>query len=82
MVTSLPEAEAKATVARFREHDEALIEAQHEIYTDENVLMQSVTEAANELKSLFEADRLKSELDDEVPSDVEPGLDSEEERAN
>lgn len=78
----LSEAEAKATVARFREHDEALLESQHEIYTDEKILAQTVTEAANELRSLFEADRLKSELDAGAPSELEPGLESEEERVN
>jgi voltage-gated potassium channel Kch len=48
--------EAERTIARFREHDERLLAAQHAVKDDEKKLMQTSQEAAAELKSLFEAD--------------------------
>ncbi len=52
--------DAAQTVARFREHDEATLQAQHAIYTDEKKLIQTAKEAASELKTLFEADSEKA----------------------
>ncbi len=52
----IAEAEARRTVAMFREYDEALLLRQHAIYQDETALIQSVRQAAEELKSLFESD--------------------------
>jgi monovalent cation:proton antiporter-2 (CPA2) family protein len=51
-----PEAAARA-VALFQEHDEANLLATHAFYRDEAQLIQSTQEAAEELTSLFEADR-------------------------
>ncbi len=42
---------------RFREHDEALLHAQHQIYDDEAALIQTSQEARRDLKQLFEADQ-------------------------
>ncbi|MFZ0693572.1 MAG: monovalent cation:proton antiporter-2 (CPA2) family protein [Alphaproteobacteria bacterium] len=52
----IPADEANATIVRFKEHDEATLQAQHDIYTDEAQLLQTSKEAAAELQSLFEAD--------------------------
>jgi glutathione-regulated potassium-efflux system ancillary protein KefC/glutathione-regulated potassium-efflux system protein KefB len=49
--------EAATTIARFRDHDLALLKRQHAIYTDEGKLIQTTREASEELLSLFEADR-------------------------
>lgn len=57
----LSPADAKGTVARFRDHDEATLQAQHAIYTDEKQLIQTSREAAQELRALFEADSEKTE---------------------
>lgn len=52
----LSENDAKATIARFQQHDESTLQSQHAIYHDEAKLRQTATEAAEELKRLFEAD--------------------------
>lgn len=52
----LDRAEAKASVEKFREYDEAALIRQHAIHHDEGRLIQSVKEAAEDLQSLFEAD--------------------------
>ncbi|HTT07969.1 MAG TPA: monovalent cation:proton antiporter-2 (CPA2) family protein [Gammaproteobacteria bacterium] len=52
----IPPAEAGRTVTMFREYDEALLLRQHAIYQDEAALIQSVKQAADELKNLFESD--------------------------
>jgi glutathione-regulated potassium-efflux system ancillary protein KefC/glutathione-regulated potassium-efflux system protein KefB len=52
----LSDAEARDTVMRFKEHDEATLLAQHAIYRDEAKLIQTAKEAAEDLKRLFEAD--------------------------
>lgn len=57
----LSEDEARMTVARFRENDEKALLAQHAVYGDEQALIQTTTDAANELRSLFEADREERE---------------------
>jgi len=48
--------EAKGIIARFRDHDENLLQSQHAIYHDEAKLVQTVKDAAEELRSIFEAD--------------------------
>ena len=50
------EAEARKTVATFRERDEQALIAQHAFFDDEAQLVQTSAQAAEELKSLFEAD--------------------------
>ena len=42
---------------RFREHDEALLRAQHQVYDDEVALIQTSQEARRDLEELFAADR-------------------------
>jgi voltage-gated potassium channel Kch len=43
-------------IARFRQHDRDTLLKQHAIYRDENQLIQTAKESANELQQLFEAD--------------------------
>jgi CPA2 family monovalent cation:H+ antiporter-2/glutathione-regulated potassium-efflux system protein KefB len=52
----LSEAEAARTVATFRERDERMLVDQHAFYEDEPRLIQTAAEAAEELRTLFEAD--------------------------
>jgi glutathione-regulated potassium-efflux system protein KefB len=47
---------AAGRIARFRKHDEALLQAQHLVYDDEAALMQSSRDALVELSHIFEAD--------------------------
>jgi voltage-gated potassium channel Kch len=49
--------DAARSVALFRDHDERTLREAHAIYKDEKQLMQSTRQAAEELESLFEADR-------------------------
>ena len=49
--------EAAMTIARFREHDQALLRKQHAIYQDESKLVQTSREASEELLTLYESDR-------------------------
>ena len=49
--------EAAIAIAKFRDHDLALLKRQRAIYTDESKLIQSAREASEELATLFEADR-------------------------
>lgn len=53
----LSQGEAAMRVARFRAHDEALLESQYQFHDDEAKLVQSAQEALAELEQLFEADR-------------------------
>lgn len=48
--------EVAASIETFRRYDEAALIRQHAVHHDENKLIQSVKEAAEELQSLFEAD--------------------------
>ena len=48
--------EASRTVTTFRQRDEQALIAQHSFYEDEPRLIQTAAEAAEELKTLFEAD--------------------------
>lgn len=50
------EAEANEAIRRFRQHDEALFERQHEIYRDEAQLIAASRQGAEELERLFEED--------------------------
>lgn len=52
----LPREEVVKSVERFREHDEATLIRQHAIHQDESRMIQSLKEAAEELRSVFEAD--------------------------
>jgi glutathione-regulated potassium-efflux system protein KefB len=49
-------AQAEASVAMFREHDEKLLRDQHLVYDDDVALRQTTREAYAELQGLFEAD--------------------------
>jgi monovalent cation:proton antiporter-2 (CPA2) family protein len=50
------EDDARRTVAAFRERDEQMLVDQHAFYDDETKVVQTATQVAAELKSLFEAD--------------------------
>ncbi|KRG69539.1 potassium transporter KefB [Stenotrophomonas terrae] len=52
----IPESIARDHVQRFREHDEALLKAQHLVYDDEAAVMQTSRDAREDLMHLFEAD--------------------------
>ncbi|MEC5384796.1 monovalent cation:proton antiporter-2 (CPA2) family protein [Uliginosibacterium sp. H3] len=52
----LPKGEVDAAIARFVEFDESNLKRQHAVYQDEEALVQTVKQAADELRSLFEAD--------------------------
>jgi voltage-gated potassium channel Kch len=52
----IPEDIARNHVQRFREHDEALLKAQHLVYDDEAAVMQTSRDARADLMHLFEAD--------------------------
>jgi glutathione-regulated potassium-efflux system ancillary protein KefC/glutathione-regulated potassium-efflux system protein KefB len=67
----IPPSEAAMAVARFRDHDLALLKRQRAVYQDESKLIQTSREASTELLSLYEADR---EEDDEAspPAKAEP----------
>ncbi|MES2355305.1 MAG: monovalent cation:proton antiporter-2 (CPA2) family protein [Pseudomonadota bacterium] len=68
----LKEDEANDTVAAFRTFDERLLLQQHAIYQDEAQLIQTSKQAADELKSLFEAAQEQEEVgtakDDKSPN--------------
>jgi voltage-gated potassium channel Kch len=53
----VPSAEARRTVALFREHDERLLARTHAFHDDERRVIQTIQEASRELATLFEADR-------------------------
>jgi len=53
----VPTKEAVRSIALFREHDERTLREAHAIYRDETQLIQSAQQAADELATLFEADR-------------------------
>ena len=56
----IEDAAAAHAVALFRDHDEKTLAASHAIYRDETRLIQTTRDAADELESLFEADRASS----------------------
>ena len=53
----IPAEQATRAVALFATHDERVLVEQHAIYRDETQLIQSIQQSADELSSLFEADR-------------------------
>jgi CPA2 family monovalent cation:H+ antiporter-2/glutathione-regulated potassium-efflux system protein KefB len=53
---SFSDEEARRTVSTFRERDEQMLIDQHAFYDDEVQLVQTAAQAAEELRSLFEAD--------------------------
>ena len=55
-----PENVARDHVQRFRDHDEALLKAQHLVYDDEVAVMQTSRDARADLMHLFEADATDS----------------------
>ena len=55
-----PQVIARDHVQRFREHDEALLKAQHLVYDDEVAVMQTSRDARADLMHLFEADATDS----------------------
>src|SRR6185312_15454919 len=54
-------ATARAAVRRFRQHDEATLEAQYAVKGDETKFLAASREAAQQLEKLFEADEVKAE---------------------
>ena len=52
-----PEDQAKRAVALFEQHDERNLVETHAIYRDEQQMIQTAQQAADELAALFEADR-------------------------
>ena len=52
----MPSEQAARTVAAFRQRDEQMLVDQHAFYRDETRLIQTAAEAAEELRTLFEAD--------------------------
>ncbi len=52
----MPEATARATVEKFRTHDEKTLAIQHAVHHDESKLIQTSKQAVAELLSLFEGD--------------------------
>jgi glutathione-regulated potassium-efflux system protein KefB len=58
VATGLDAQDAARTVETFRAHDERTLIAQHDVHHDEQRLIQSVREAAQELQSLFESDKV------------------------
>ena len=57
MALGISPEEAARSVALFQEHDERSLQEMHAIYRDEQKLIQSTQEAAEELMGLFESDR-------------------------
>lgn len=53
----LEEADIRRTITMFREHDEKTLIAQQAIHHDEKMMIQTQKQAAEELRTLFEADR-------------------------
>ena len=68
----LDAATVDAHIARFREHDEAMLRAQYLVYDDEAALIQNAREALQELESLFAADAGESETEAAVTPEVSP----------
>jgi len=65
--------QASSTIARFRDHDLALLKRQQAVHLDEPKLIQTTREASEELLSLYEADREEGatsseEVDPPVPT--------------
>jgi glutathione-regulated potassium-efflux system protein KefB len=52
----LSEEQAAARIRRFQRHDEAVLEAQHQVHNDLSAVVQTAREARAELETLFDAD--------------------------
>jgi glutathione-regulated potassium-efflux system ancillary protein KefC/glutathione-regulated potassium-efflux system protein KefB len=52
---------AREIVKRFRQHDEATLQAQYRVKEDETKFLATSREAAQQLEKLFETDEVKSE---------------------
>jgi glutathione-regulated potassium-efflux system ancillary protein KefC/glutathione-regulated potassium-efflux system protein KefB len=52
-------AQARSAVRKFRQHDEATLEAQYGVKEDETKFLAATREAARQLEKLFEADEAK-----------------------
>jgi glutathione-regulated potassium-efflux system protein KefB len=57
---------------RFRQHDEALLRTQHQVYDDEAALIQTSQEARKDLEQLFAADLGEGVLGGMVERDKQP----------
>jgi glutathione-regulated potassium-efflux system protein KefB len=53
--------EARAVVKRFRQHDEATLEAQYAVKDDDVKFVATSREAAKQLEGLFAADEAKTD---------------------
>ena len=62
--------EARSTVERFREYDEALVRRQYPFHQNEEQLIASTKEAAEELERVFEQDALARELQTQDPAEA------------
>ncbi len=68
----LDAATVDAHIARFREHDEAMLRSQYLVYDDEAALIQNAREALQELESLFAADAGESVADAAITPKAPP----------
>jgi glutathione-regulated potassium-efflux system protein KefB len=68
----LDAATVDAHIARFREHDEAMLRSQYLVYDDEAALIQNAREALQELESLFAADAGESAADATITPKASP----------
>lgn len=68
MGLGLSKEEAQRTASLFKEHDEKLLHRQQAIHHDEEKLMQSAKESAQQLRELFESDVVASEPEKSEPS--------------
>lgn len=61
LAIDMPAEEVSTAITRFKAHDEASLRRQHAIYQDEAMLVQSVVQATEELRGLFEEDAAQTE---------------------
>jgi hypothetical protein len=57
------QASARGIVRKFRQHDEATLQAQYAVKEDETKFLATSREAAQQLEKLFETDEFKTEQD-------------------
>ncbi|HDY98314.1 MAG TPA: glutathione-regulated potassium-efflux system protein KefB [Pseudomonas sabulinigri] len=62
----LSETQANSRIKRFRQHDEQVLAAQHQVYDDAAAVMQTAREARADLERLFDADRIEEDSIDEL----------------
>lgn len=67
LAMQLSQAEVTSALSRFREADEANLKRQHAVYQDEAQLVETVKQAAQELRSLFEEDAAQARGEDAKP---------------